>query len=110
MRRLALRLPTVFHFQNSRALLFDDNGVWELTALDDGDPYLPLYVEPDAWSQRIWALVDLGLEEPAWIFQRPPFFVVNAVSPRSEHLKWLRKLPTEYFYMNPWSDSEILQA
>lgn len=110
MRRLARRLPTVFHAHPSKALLFDDNGVWEFSALDRG-PYHPLYTEPGAWSQRIWALVDLGSEEPAGFFRRsPPFFIVNTVSPRSNQLEWLKKHPIEYFYMDRWSDSEVLQA
>ena len=110
MRRLARRLPTVFHSHKSEALLFDDNGVWKLSALEIGYPYRPLYVESDAWSRRIWALVYLGPEEPAGIFRSPPFFVVNTVSPSSNQVEWLKKLSTEYFCMVRWSDSEVLQV
>jgi len=64
-------------------------------------------------DRRIWALVDSSpiLPKPAPIFQdESPFFVVNAVSPRSEYLDWLNKVGPRRFYMSPWSISEVLQA
>ena len=52
-----------------------------------------------------------SLEVPAGVFiHGPPFFVVEAASPRSPRLRWLRKVNSEGFYMKRWSFSEDLQV
>lgn len=71
------------------------------------------YEEPGDDPERIWALVDTSavLGEPARVLTLPKtFFVVNSTSPRFEHLGWLKKVNLFYFYMKPWSFSEIIQA
>ena len=112
MCRLALGLPTALQIDKSYAILFHEDGVFEfqdlMTCLDYNA--LDLHECP---SRRIWALVDSGprLPEPAGIFMDGIlFFVVDAVSPRSKHLKWLKKLGHRRFYMEPWSLSEVIQA
>jgi len=113
MRRLALRLPTVLQIQSSYAILFHEHGVSEFMDLENQVLYSSLVFPPSRYSSRIWVLVDSNpqLPEPAGIFKySSPFFVVDAVSPGSDHLEWLKKNGHEYFYMGPWSISEILQA
>jgi hypothetical protein len=112
VRRLAHRLPTVLQVTESFALLFHKTGISELTGLK-GDPgYAAFKFSPD-YRSRIWVLADSNesLLKPAIIFRHDsPFFMVNAVSPRSEHLDWLKKVNYEDFYMKTWSLSEIIQA
>lgn len=113
MRRLALKLPTALQICNSYAVLFHEGGISEFTHTDyhpDYDPLMRLSKHP---SRRIWVLVDSGpdLLKPFDIFKlSSPFFVVDVVPHRFNHLSWLNKIGHEYFYMKPWSDSEILQA
>jgi len=109
VRRLALKLPTVYHPTGDCALLFYEDGILELTRLGDRMSYRVL----GHLSNRIWALIDSGpgTSEPAIIFkQNSPFFIVYSVSLHSEHLGWLDKLSPRNFYMSPWSISEVLQA
>ena len=110
MHRLALKLPTAFHFKSTYAILFHDGGVSEFTYLDDHPDYLSLRLKP---SEQIWVLLDSGppLSQPAPMFRSAsPFFVVDATSPCSPHFGWLSKIGHVYFYMKPWSISEIIQA
>ena len=113
MRRLALKLPTALQIHNSYAILFHEGGVFEFKDPENFPDYYPLTVLSKNRSSRIWALVDSNpdLLEPLSIFKHSSsFFVVDAASPRSEHLKWLKNVTRDYFYMRLWSDSEVLQA
>jgi len=113
MRRLALKLPTALQIDSSYAILFHEGGVFEFQDSKFNPDYRPLTLLYENYSSRIWALVDTNpdLLEPFSIFKRSSlFFVVDAASPRSEHLKWLKKVSHDYFYMRLWSDSEVLQA
>lgn len=113
MCRLALGLPTALQVDHSFAILFHEDGVSELTHLDNQSPYLAFNRRSKDRHNRIWALVDSNesLPRPADIFiHSSPFFVVNVVSPRSDHLGWLQKNRYDQFHMKPWSGSEVLQA
>jgi hypothetical protein len=114
MCRLALELPTALQVHRNYAILFHRGGVFQFANLNSPMVYDDVLApEPDDGPQRIWALIDTNqfLLEPADIFkQRGTFFVVNTTSPRSEHIEWLNKSNREYFYMKPWSLSEVLQA
>jgi len=113
MRRLARKLPTALQIDSSYAILFHEGGVFEFQDSKFNSDYRPLILLSENSSSRIWALVDTSLDllEPFSIFKRSsPFFVVVAASPRSEHLGWLKKVSQDYFYMRPWSDSEVLQV
>jgi len=94
------------------ALLFYEGGVLEFGRLSQGALYSSLEDTSNPLS-RIWMLADSGadLVEPARTFRaRGPFFVVVAASPRSDRIGWTRKTKYYYFYMKPWSFSELIQA
>ena len=113
MRRLALKLPTALQIHSSYAILFHEGGVFEFKDPENRPCYRSLALLSKNSSSRIWALVDPNpdLLEPFSIFRySSPFFVVDAASPRSEHLQWLKKVSHDYFYMRVWSDSEVLQV
>ena len=81
--RLAHKLPTALQTEPNRALLFYEKGVKEFTQLNLPAHFSPLESRDDPQG-RVWALVDSngGLQEPAMVFQRGPFFVVQTSSPR----------------------------
>jgi len=113
MRRLALKLPTVLQIEDSYIILFHKASVFELKHRVVHDDYRALMTLSRNPSNRIWALIDssTNLLEPAKLFKHSsPFFIVDLVSPHSGHLEWLKKIPHGYFYMKPWSDSEVLQV
>ena len=113
MRRLALKLPTALQIHKSYAVLFHEGGVSEFAHAEHHPDYDPLMRLSKRPSRRIWVLVHSSsdLLEPFDVFKySSPFFVVDAVPHRFDHLKWLNKTGHEYFYMKPWSDSEVLQA
>jgi hypothetical protein len=114
MRRLALRLPTALQIGDSYAILFHEDGVTEFTHLKNHPNYRTLRFPPHKRSSRIWVIIGSNpdLLEPAWIFRSPdaPFFVVDAVSGRSDHFGWLDRISHENFYMKPWTFSEVIQA
>ena len=114
LHRLALRLPTALQVKNSYAILFHEGGVSEFADLDNHLIYGALKPPPGGDPRRkVWALVNTNkfLSDPADIFKdHEIFFVVDATSPRSEHLGWLNKINHQKFYMKPWSLSEIIQA
>jgi len=109
MRRLALGLPTVYQSTSEYALLFNGSGVTKLERLGDRMSYLAV----EKLKNRIWALIDLNpaLPKPSPLFAyQSPFFVVNAMSPHSEHSDLVTTASPRMFYMTPWSISEVLQA
>ena len=114
LRRLALRLPTALQVHNNFAILFHEGGVSEFASLDKPSVYNALRsLSGGDPKQKVWALVNTSefLSDPADIFKdHEIFFVVDATSPRSEHLEWLDKINHQKFYMKPWSLSEIIQA
>lgn len=113
VRRLVLGLPTALQVDKPYAILFHDKGVSEFRHLTSHPEYDALEFLPDNPSYRIWALIDSNtlLPEPAGIFvHNSCFFVVNAGSPRSKHRDWQKKIGCDFFYMNPWSLSEVIQA
>ena len=129
MRRLARGLPTALQINNDYAILFHEGGVSEFTYLDDPLSYGalqslsegdPKQVEVDAGriggdpKRKVWALIDTNfhLLEPADIFKcSRSFFVVDVKSsPSGSDPRWLNKVHVNFFYMKPWSLSEILQA
>ena len=113
MRRLAFKLPTALQVDHSFAILFHEGGVSEFTYLNARQRYLTLDPQSNSGRNRIWALVDSSptFPQPANIFIRSsPFFIVEAVSPRSDHLEWLKRNHYNKFHMKPWSASEVLQA
>lgn len=115
MCRLALELPTALQVDSSYAILFHKGGVSEFTQLGDHLSYSALYPPRGSGSRssRIWVLVDSdpALFEPAIIFRdHSPFFIVDAMSPHPDYLKWPKPLNKHNFYMKPWSISEVLQA
>lgn len=112
LRRLAAGLPTGLQIHADYAVLFWGGGVLNFgqnisasydTLKGTGDPL-----------SRIWMLVDLNqnLTQPTGAFNEPgPFFVVVATSPRRDRFQWVKKLDSRFFfYMKPWSFSEVLQA
>ena len=113
-RRLALLLPTALQVDSSYAILFHQGGVFELTHLSGHPEYLALSFPPNACPSRIWAIVDSNplLPEPAGIFSYfSAFFIVDAMLPQSpHHTRWLSKTGHKWFYMKPWSFSEVIQA
>jgi hypothetical protein len=69
--------------------------------------------QSDDGPEQIWALVGMDplLEEPAGIFKFPKtFFIINSTSPHSENPGWLKRTNHSYFYMKPWTFSEIIQV
>jgi hypothetical protein len=110
MKRLALRLPTVWHTNPGLIYLFYEGGVCRFTYPTDQSPYLSL---DSANFDRIWALVDSNgsLVQPAAMFcPIPTFFVVEAAPPHAPHIQWFKKVAAETFHMKRWSFSEVLQA
>ena len=83
----------------------------EFTQLHNMSPYSSLWGD-DGHLGRIWALVDSNrdVQEPASIFRRGPFFVVQAASPRPMRRDWTKGIQSEDFYMKPWTFSEVLQV
>ena len=91
-------------------LLFHKNGVHQFKHPRPTEIYTPLLSSDDS---KIWALIDRNqnLEVPAAVLTNgPPFFIVQAASPRSKPHQWHRKVDTETFYMKRWTFSEVLQA
>jgi hypothetical protein len=84
--------------------------VKEFVHLEDSAVYNAL--ESEGPLGRIWALVDANktLCEPPLIFQRGPFFVVEASSPRPMNREWTEGISHKFFYMKGWPFSEVLQA
>jgi len=112
VRRLALGLPTVLQTHKDRAILFNQGKVFQLDDLNDPEAYTSLEFPHTCHHKRIWVIVDtkLSLPEPAGIFRFPgTFFVVNATF-RSHFCEWSDEVDTRWFYMKPWSFSEIIQA
>ena len=110
IRRLVFKLPTAWQIREDCVLLFHETGVHEFKLPKSNEIYGRL---PSSGDRKVWALVDSNqsLEVPAGVFTHgPPFFVVEAASPRSPRLHWLRKVNYEPFYMKRWSFSEVLQA
>jgi len=113
MHRLALKLPTILQHTATNPILFHEAGVSEFRHLDNHPDFNALYFPTGEHLSRIWALIDTNpkLPDPAGIFkQGTPFFVIDAISPRSEHVGWLDKTGYKEFYMNPWSIWEVFQA
>jgi len=113
LRRLALKLPTALHIRPGCALLFHKGGVKKFSMLGDGPSYNRLKPAPEHGAAgRIWALVHSNQEPyaPDSAFTDGPFFVVQAASSRPAQHRWTRKVPVNFFYMKPWSFSEVLQA
>ena len=113
MRRLALKLPTILQITASSVLLFHEAGVSEIMHHSDHSTFYEMRFPPKQNLSRLWALVDTNenLPQPAPIFKRAsPFYVINAVSPRSGNLQWTKKIGQKTFYMEPWSICEVLQA
>jgi len=111
--RLALGLPTVLQIHEGYAILFHEGGTSQLSHLNHSSAYEPITPSFAYFRERIWALVDLGplLPEPANIFKCPgTFFIVTTTSPGSGRLRWLEQVGHQYFYMKPWTLSEVLQA
>jgi len=81
-------------------------------SLTDGPSYRSLGGWGNGLPDRIWALVDSNrfLVEPAQVFDKGRFFIVEAVSPRPSHRSWANTVPKQFFYMKPWAFSEVLQA
>ena len=110
IRRLVFKLPTAWQIREDCVLLFHETGVHEFKLPKSNEIYGRL---PSSGDSKIWALVDSNqsLEVPAGVFiHGPPFFVVEAASPRSPRLQWLKKVNYEPFYMKRWTFSEVLQA
>ena len=80
MRRLALGLPTALQVRNGYAVLFHEGGTPSFLKID-GDPCYAMDLKPDGRSSRIRALIDSNqfVFDPALIFLRGPFFVIEAV-------------------------------
>jgi len=113
MRRLALELPTALQICSSHAILFHKGGVSKLAHTEIHPDYKPLALLSKNPSKRIWALIDSSpdLLEPSNIFKHfSPFFVVHVASHHSGHLDWVDEIGHKYFYMNSWSNMEVLQA
>jgi len=109
LRRLALKLPTALQIKPKYALLFHEGGVKEFSGLGDGPTYNPLKpAREHGAAGRIWVLVDSY--EPDLAFTEGPFFILQAASPRPARHHWTRKVPVNFFYMKPWSFSEVIQA
>ena len=113
MHRLVLGLPTALQIDGSYAILFHQGGVSQFRDPNDRLAYVKLGFPLGDHRKRIWALVDTNpdLSEPGKIFRHnKPFFIVDATSPRSNHLELLDQVAQKAFFMKPWSWSEILQA
>ena len=84
----------------------------EFADLHSPAAYSPLGPGDDGPLGKIWALVasDWHVREPAYIFQKGRFFVVEAAPPGPTLRRWTRKHRCEDFYIRPWSFSEVLQA
>ena len=108
LQRLALKLPTVLQVGLQAPVLFYRSGVKELGQPDDGAAYNSFMSRDDS-LRRIWAITDTSrdLHNLASALRVGPFFLVEAVSPRS---LWMDGSRTDVFYMKPWPFSEILQV
>ena len=113
MRRLMLRLPTVFQPGATNPILFHEGGTSEFSRLSDPERYKELvFPFPGDHSRRVWALFDPSPDapQPAGLLTSTssPFFIVQAASPRSGYNDWHNKLCPEIFYMKPWRFSELI--
>ncbi len=111
MRRLVLELPTAVQLIPGQVILFHKHGTSQFSHLESIDTYRSLAFSSDP-REKIWVLVDSNqdLLEPAPIFRRGLFFVVQALSPRAPRSGWAKKVSYEHFYMKTWTRSEVQKA
>ena len=109
VRRLLERKPTILQRRSHYLYFFHSEGVEVLS------PYLDVHRQLEKY-RNTWALVDINVyvQAPAEILgdENSPFFLVIASFPRPARLRELKKhgKPGAYWFMNPFTLVELLQA
>jgi len=110
---LCLGLPTAFQYAPGQVFLFHSKGISKFEQLSELRPYTGLVSDASHPYEKIWALIDsnINLIKPAMVcMEKNPFLIVEAISPHSNHLEWIKKIASELFFMKLWSFSAVAQA
>lgn len=104
--RLCAKLPTIWLRNGLESYIFTEEGIFEYTA---SGRKIALRAEKTA-SYLAWVLTDTKTPPPDGDVLDMELFILQAASPREEHIHWGQKRSTLEWYTRPWSLSELFIA
>ncbi|KAH8109926.1 hypothetical protein DFH11DRAFT_1623885, partial [Phellopilus nigrolimitatus] len=104
--RMLAGQPTVLQTQPENLYILNDEGVFRV----DCPIRASLNVFQDFLPRSTWCLVDstLHMKGVSAVALGLQLFIVQAASPRKDHLKWLKKSSASKYFMKPWTLSELI--